>query len=281
MTNSNITSLQSILAATWRLYSCIYLQLYARTPAQHSLRVVPRVVHISRDANPRRGGSHPGTPLRLCTWRLFSRPRAIPRENAPVPTPVWQLVHGTRVISDAGALPHVRNARSRLLQRLPNALRCVSRDARTTKSTGTVQQHGMVRAKRNAHRERAACLPRESHNQLCATIAMGRLGSEQACLPRATEFARDLPRSTYEGTQRWSWSSVHDQEIERPRTNETGIEFKIHWRRYHPSVESPNNALTQYFHCLRLDSIYDDRKDRLMKKFNTSLRYFYTLQKNF
>lgn len=64
----------------------------------------------------------------------------------------------------------------------------------------TVQQHGMVRAERNAHRERAACLPRESHNQLCATIAMGRLGSEQACLPRATEFGRDLPRSTYEGT---------------------------------------------------------------------------------
>jgi len=64
----------------------------------------------------------------------------------------------------------------------------------------TVQQHGMVRAERNAHRERAACLPRESHNQLCATIAMGRLGSEQAYLPRATEFGRDLPRSTYEGT---------------------------------------------------------------------------------
>lgn len=91
-----------------------------------------------------------------------------------------------------------------------------------------VRQHGMVRAERNAHGERAACLPRESHSQLCATIAMGRLGSEQACLPRATEPGRDLPRSTYEGTQRWSWSWVHDHEIERPRSNETGIEFKIH-----------------------------------------------------
>lgn len=37
---------------------------------------------------------------------------------------------------DAGALPHARNARSRLSRCCPDAPRRVSRDARTTKSTG-------------------------------------------------------------------------------------------------------------------------------------------------
>lgn len=67
----------------------------------------------------------------------------------------------------------------------------------------TVQRHGMVRAERNAHGERAAYLPRESHDQLCATIAMGRLGSEQSA-----ESSRLRPRLAEvhlrEGARRWS-----------------------------------------------------------------------------
>lgn len=65
------------------------------------------------------------------------------------------------------------------------------------------KRRGMLRSERNvAHGERAACLPRESHNQLCATIAMGRLGSAQARRPRAAEHGRSLPRPTYENQRR-------------------------------------------------------------------------------
>ncbi|CAL1679948.1 unnamed protein product [Lasius platythorax] len=58
-------------------------------------------------------------------------------------------------------------------------------------------------------------LPRESHNQLCATIAMGRrLGSTQTRRPSVAECNRVLPRSTYEGT-RDGYMVVGPREIER------------------------------------------------------------------
>jgi len=69
----------------------------------------------------------------------------------------------------------------------------IERRAWTTRWT-----RNALRAERNAQR----ALPRESHNQLCAPIAMGRrLGSAQACRPIVVEHGRVLPRSTYEGTR--------------------------------------------------------------------------------
>lgn len=133
---------------------------------------------------------------------------AIPRENAPVPTRrsrgLTARARYTRVVSDAGTLPHTRE-NARLQSRRPDAPRRVSgrRCALRRDRQNDAATRNSASGAERAHGERAACLPRESHSQLCATIAMGRLGSEskQACLPRATEPGRDLPRSTYEGTQ--------------------------------------------------------------------------------
>lgn len=232
-----------------RVYICIYLYApHAREKHSHvkpsSLRVgVTRTVHISRDANPRRGGGGGGPPRSPPSFArdAFFPSRAvysaIPRENAGARFLTAPRAHGTRVTSNAaGALPHTRERDARFsvasdVRMLRDARRD---DARTTRSAGldwrgSETRNGASGVERAHGERRAACLPRESHNQLCATIAMGRLGSEQAYLP---ESGRAWPRLA-EVHLRGNPTMVvvvgpRPGEIERPRSNETGIEFKIH-----------------------------------------------------
>lgn len=130
----------------------MYIYLYvpcARTPAQHtryeSSHAAPFI--FRGDANPRLGeviaflASHHPASTCLCARDGFLlgrvRFRAKTRRRLPRLPVSDSSAHDTRVISDAGALPYARNARSRPPRRCPDAPRRVSRDdARTTKSTG-------------------------------------------------------------------------------------------------------------------------------------------------